>query len=212
VKNAHDRAPPPRFTNRADDEREHADGPREHAPVPEHLHQAADELAAARARRGRAKAEVGRRRAHSTPVRWYSNRPTIHWAKTLVTTPMTSRITARVEQRRELELRRRIEELVRELGADRVGRREERGVDPAALPITCVTAIASPSARPRPSTTAAVIPLRVYGITTPRTISQRVVPSASAPSSSSRGTAKNSSRQMLEMIGTTYDRQDQAGG
>ena len=74
---------------------------------------------------------------------------------------------------------------------------------PAALPITWVTAIASPSARPRPSTTAAVIPLRVYGMTTPRTISQRVVPRASAPSSSSRGTARNSSRQMLEMIGTT---------
>ena len=68
-------------------------------------------------------------------------------------------------------------------------------------PITCVTAIASPIARPRPRISAAAIPPRAYGNTTPRTISQRVVPSASAPSFSSRGTPRKSSRLMLEMIG-----------
>ena len=49
---------------------------------------------------------------------------------------------------------------------------------------------------------AAAIPVRVAGRMTPRTISQRVAPSASAPSSSSFGTCRNSSRQMLAMIGT----------
>ena len=74
-------------------------------------------------------------------------------------------------------------------------------VQPA--PITCVTAIASPSARPRPRITAAAIPGRDEERTTPLTISQRVAPSASAPSSSSRGTLRNSSRQTLATIGTT---------
>ena len=69
------------------------------------------------------------------------------------------------------------------------------------LPITCVTAIASPSARPSPSMIAATTPPRVYGRTTPRTISQRVAPRANAPSSSSRGTARKSSRQIAEVIG-----------
>jgi hypothetical protein len=50
---------------------------------------------------------------------------------------------------------------------------------------------------------AALTPVRVYGSTTPRTISQRVAPSASAPSSSSVGTLMKSSLQMLEQIGTT---------
>ena len=69
------------------------------------------------------------------------------------------------------------------------------------LPITCVTAIASPTARPRPRIIAAAMPPRAYGKTTPRTISQRVVPSASAPSLRSRGTPRKSSREMLETIG-----------
>ena len=68
-------------------------------------------------------------------------------------------------------------------------------------PITCVTAIASPIARPRPRMIAAAMPPRAYGNMTPRTISQRVVPSASAPSFSSRGTPRKSSRLMLETIG-----------
>ena len=69
-------------------------------------------------------------------------------------------------------------------------------------PITCVTAIASPTARPSPRITAAAIPERVAGKITPRTISQRVAPSASAPSSSSRGTPKKSSRLIDATIGT----------
>ncbi len=68
-------------------------------------------------------------------------------------------------------------------------------------PITCVTAIASPIARPSPRMSAAAMPPRAYGKVTPRTISQRVVPSASAPSLSSRGTPRKSSRLMLETIG-----------
>src|SRR5438477_538526 len=68
-------------------------------------------------------------------------------------------------------------------------------------PITCVTAIASPTARPRPRISAAAIPERAYGKTTPRIISQRVVPSASAPSFRSRGTPRKSSRLTLETIG-----------
>src|SRR3954466_14237636 len=70
-------------------------------------------------------------------------------------------------------------------------------------PITWVTAIASPSARPRPSITAAPMPGFDEESTTPLTISQRVAPSASAPSSSSSGTLRKSSRQTLATIGTT---------
>ena len=71
-----------------------------------------------------------------------------------------------------------------------------------APPITCVTAIASPSARPRPRIIAAAIPDRADGRITPRTISHLVAPSANAPSSNSVGTCRKSSRLMLEMIGT----------
>ena len=70
-------------------------------------------------------------------------------------------------------------------------------------PITCVTAIASPSARLSPRIIVAAMPGRVDGRTTPRTISQRVVPSASAPSLSSLGTLRKSSRLIVAMIGTT---------
>ena len=44
------------------------------------------------------------------------------------------------------------------------------------FPITCVTAIASPSARPSPRMIAATTPPFTDGITTPSTISQRVAP------------------------------------
>ncbi len=50
-------------------------------------------------------------------------------------------------------------------------------------------------------------PLRAYGSDTPRTISQRVAPSASAPSFRSRGTARKSSRQTADVIGIDHDRQ-----
>ena len=69
-------------------------------------------------------------------------------------------------------------------------------------PITCVTAIASPNARPSPSRTAAEIP-------GPRTRTARrgsppsaSTPSAIAPSVRSRGTRLKSSRQIAEVIGT----------
>ena len=81
-----------------------------------------------------------------------------------------------------------------------------------AAPITCVTAIASPSARPRPRIAAPRARARCDGSTTPRTISQRVAPSASAPSWSSRGTLRKSSRLIEAMIGTTMIVRIDAGG
>src|SRR4029453_3866869 len=68
-------------------------------------------------------------------------------------------------------------------------------------PITCVTAIASPTARPMPRRTAATRPPRVNGTITPRTISQRVSPRPYAPSFSSGGTLLKSSRLTLAVIG-----------
>ena len=72
---------------------------------------------------------------------------------------------------------------------------------PVNPPLTSATAIASPMARPKPRIIAAATPPRVYGKTTPRTISQRVVPRPRAPSFSSDGTLRKSSREMLAMIG-----------
>src|SRR3954451_6775826 len=71
-----------------------------------------------------------------------------------------------------------------------------------APPITWVTAIASPTARPRPSMTAAMIPGREYGRTVVLIISQRVPPRARAPSLAAGGTVVNTSRVRLETIGT----------
>ena len=45
------------------------------------------------------------------------------------------------------------------------------------------------------------MPGPAYGIETPRIVSQRVAPSASAPSERSLGTREKSSRQMLDVIG-----------
>ena len=72
----------------------------------------------------------------------------------------------------------------------------------AALPMTMVTAIVSPIARPRPSMAAPEIPAREYGSTATRIISQRVAPSASAASLWSRGTVDMTSREMALTIGT----------
>ena len=69
------------------------------------------------------------------------------------------------------------------------------------FPITWLTAIASPSARPRPRITAATTPPRTVGMTTVFTISQRVAPRPIAPSSSSVGTPTKSSRQIDDVIG-----------
>ena len=64
-----------------------------------------------------------------------------------------------------------------------------------------VTASVSPSARPRPRIEADTTPLRPNGSTEVRIISQRVAPSASAASTWSRGTCRNTSREIEEMIG-----------
>ena len=105
---------------------------------------------------------------------------------------ITSRISAEVEQRRRRSMFvRRALVAARELARERVAaaRRARAWSGCRVLPITCVTAIASPSARPRPSVIAATTPPFTYGTTTPRTISQRVAPSPSEASFTSRGHA-----------------------
>src|SRR5579862_1155167 len=63
-----------------------------------------------------------------------------------------------------------------------------------ALPITNVTAMVSPSARPRPSMMPPTTPIRVYGRTMLRTTSHVVQPTAYADSLSTDGTISNTSR------------------
>jgi hypothetical protein len=70
-----------------------------------------------------------------------------------------------------------------------------------ALPITSVTAIVSPIARPRPSIAAPAMPAREYGRIAVRIISQRVAPRASAASLWSAGTVAITSRVIAETIG-----------
>src|SRR6266550_6118943 len=70
------------------------------------------------------------------------------------------------------------------------------------LPITIVTAIVSPSARPRPRMIAPMRPARPYGSTAERTVSQRVAPIASAASRCAVGTARSTSRDTAAMYGT----------
>src|ERR1041385_6882329 len=70
------------------------------------------------------------------------------------------------------------------------------------LPITIVTAIVSPSARPSPRITAPMSPVRPYGSTADRTASQRVAPIASAASRWLPGTASSTSRDTAAMYGT----------
>ena len=64
-----------------------------------------------------------------------------------------------------------------------------------------VTAIVSPKARPRPSIDPLITADLPKGRTTIRIISQRVAPSARAPSSSLRGVCAKTSRAIAEMIG-----------
>ena len=71
------------------------------------------------------------------------------------------------------------------------------------LPISIVTAIVSPNARPRPSRLAPAIPGAERFSTAMRSISQRVAPSASAASFSPTGATAKTSRQMAVMIGST---------
>jgi hypothetical protein len=72
-----------------------------------------------------------------------------------------------------------------------------------ALPITMVTAMVSPRARPRPSNDAPTMPDRARGSTAIRIISHRVAPRASAASFSLRGVLRKTSRQTAAMIGST---------
>ena len=62
------------------------------------------------------------------------------------------------------------------------------------LPITKVTAMVSPKARPRPSMMPPTTPVLVYGSTTLNTTSQVVEPSAYADSFSMVGVTSNTSR------------------
>ncbi len=72
-----------------------------------------------------------------------------------------------------------------------------------ALPMTNVTAIVSPSARPRPSMTPPITPTFVYGSTTFQTTSQVVAPMPYADSFSTGGTISNTSRITDAMNGIT---------
>src|SRR5450631_619617 len=68
-------------------------------------------------------------------------------------------------------------------------------------PMMSATAIVSPTARPKPMMTAAATPLRLWGNTEPRIISQRVAPSASAASFCDAGHVAYTSRVIAVMIG-----------
>src|SRR5205807_892483 len=70
------------------------------------------------------------------------------------------------------------------------------------LPISMVTAMVSPSARPRPSMIAPMMPARPYGRTADHTASQRVAPSPSAASRWLPGTARSTSRDTAAIYGT----------
>ena len=72
----------------------------------------------------------------------------------------------------------------------------------ARLPMTMVTAIVSPMARPRPSMIAPRIPVRPYGNTATRTISHLVAPKAKAASRCACGTARSTSCVTEVMYGT----------
>jgi hypothetical protein len=76
-------------------------------------------------------------------------------------------------------------------------------MDSTLFPMTMVTAMVSPMARPRPRMAAPAIPDLDRGSTATRSISQRVIPSASAASFSSAGAVAKTSRQMAVTIGST---------
>ena len=70
-----------------------------------------------------------------------------------------------------------------------------------ALPETMMTAMASPRARPTPSTTAAAMPLRAAGTETRNQVSSFVAPRAREASSYSGGTASSAVTETLMMEG-----------
>jgi hypothetical protein len=84
---------------------------------------------------------------------------------------------AELDQRRAMHGLGGLVELVGERGRDRVAGREQRRADPYALPMTNVTAIVSPSARPEPSMIPPITPTFVYGSTMFQTTSHVVAPS-----------------------------------
>ena len=71
----------------------------------------------------------------------------------------------------------------------------------ATLPATIITAIASPMARPTPSTTAAAMPLRAAGTDTLKKVSTGDAPRARDASSYSFGTASSAVTDTLMMLG-----------
>ena len=71
------------------------------------------------------------------------------------------------------------------------------------LPMTIVTAIVSPSARPVDRVTAPKRPTRALGSTTRQSTCQRVAPRANAASTWSPGTAAITSREMATIVGST---------
>ncbi len=71
------------------------------------------------------------------------------------------------------------------------------------FPITIVTAIVSPNARPNPRITAPTIPDRAYGTTAVQAASHRVAPRPKAASRWLAGTARRTSRDTDMMYGIT---------
>src|SRR5207244_1843101 len=69
------------------------------------------------------------------------------------------------------------------------------------LPIVMVTAIVSPTARPKPRMMAPKSPARAYRSTASRVVSHRVAPRLSAASRWLSGTARKASRDTDEMVG-----------
>src|SRR3989441_2242048 len=69
------------------------------------------------------------------------------------------------------------------------------------FPIVMVTAIVSPTARPRPRMMAPKIPARAYRRTATRVVSHRVAPRLKAASRWLSGTARRASRDTAEMVG-----------
>ncbi len=105
---------------------------------------------------------------------------------------------AEFDQRGRIEVAYRLGEFVGERRGDAVAGLENRRVSWCALPMRNVTAIVSPSARPRPSMMPPITPTFVYGSTMFRTTSQVVhrcrTPTPSAPAGRSR-TRRASPRQ-----------------
>ena len=116
------------------------------------------------------------------------------------------------DQRRGLETDRRLVERRRDLGRDRLTLVEQAASGSAGLlPMTIVTAIVSPSARPRPRMTAPTIPERAYGRTAFVTVSQRVAPRASIASRCAVRDGRDDLARDRHDGRQDHDREDHAG-